>query len=135
MTVKEQNHMTSVSPISTYPVKSNVNHSYCFTTTMFKAAVRSAKPRSVLFTRHLFVTAYPFIYFDRSASRSFTSSKSFRTDLRPSSLDTFTDEENMLRDAGMSFLFNLHLSSRTYCLCSSQAFCNGSCWAQGPRDG
>lgn len=52
---------------------------------MFKAAVRSTKPRSVGFTR------------------SFTSSKSFRTDLRPSSLDTFTDEENMLRDAVKRF--------------------------------
>ncbi|KIK07588.1 hypothetical protein K443DRAFT_673173 [Laccaria amethystina LaAM-08-1] len=59
--------------------------SYYFATTMFKAAVRSTKPRSVLFTR------------------SFTSSKSFRTDLRPSSLDTFTDEENMLRDAVKRF--------------------------------
>ena len=33
------------------------------------------------------------------------------------------------------FPCNLHLSFRTYCLCSSQALRNGSCWAQGPRDG
>jgi len=44
------------------PFKCNVNYSYYFTTTMFKAAVRSTKPRSVLFTRYLFVTAYPFIF-------------------------------------------------------------------------
>jgi hypothetical protein len=67
-------------------------------------------------------------------SRTLSTTRCLRSELRPNSLDTFTEEENLLRESGTSAI---SLFAKTFLIdwSDSATIRNGFRWPKGPRYG